>query len=761
MKRLFFLSLFTVFFLFGCGGGGGSSTSAVADTPTLTNSGVAVDPYLEGAIFCIDENLNGTCDAGEPESTASNANGVFTFTDEVPDDAVVLMKTAGTHNGVPYQFSKMTARYNGGDLIISPLTTLLARDLTEEQIVTLLDPSGTIGLSVDDIGTDPVAVLTAITGSITDEALASVRASIGAYMLLRMIENNPTLADLNGEDLVNNADVQAIAEQMMTFITETITAAKIAEIQALIPTGSDIPDVDIMDVIYTAVTVCEHVMELSEAEYASSGNIGQAMAAVQQFKNTELDDYLENIAPAQFVNRLINNNQVAASLIEQHFGEYGQFAACQHGIHANAHGLPMCYTDDDDDGESDDVSDIEDVQDMIANAPAIDYDFDDDNADTGLAASGVLEIYGRLVAPYSEGACYTNAIRNNASLFVPDVEYYRCALSKVADEELISALEDGVMYIKLLTNSYEHRAKLTLNGDTVTMSVCYDDGNQLVEDTENTRIKIQKLTDGYKVEGTIIRDNHYINGDRSGDVARGSRIFASADTSNAGSDLYAFIAHYLNEEGTNCTGNSGASLTADDDQCFLRYEGNILNVDADSSRLAAPSVSTADAYSLMNGLFAEKGYNSNDNLYYAGTSFATLISGGAGYTKYSQPVAAGFSYVLSAAETWLGGGLGTSFWTTGVSIFPSAITDNLDVPARGVVVPDIETPWDCEAIGDFTSIDLDAVSDISDCSVAPLNGSGDVTTCSEGTTSANFITQMQEYQCDTTDPLTNNADDCI
>jgi len=735
--------------IYGCGGGGGSSSNSPAsdtnsDTATTT-SGVAVDPYLVGAVFCIDENLNKTCDAGEPESTASDENGVFTFSVAVEEGDKIIMKTAGTHNGVPYQLSNMSAEYSGGEMVVvSPLTTLAEKGLTAEQIVALLDPDGSLGLTADQIGEDPVAALESLQGDISEENLAAVRASIGAYMLLRMINNNTELAELTGEELLNSEDVQDIADEMMETITEAITVDKISTFQGMIPDSDEVPEIDIMDVVNTAVTVCDYVMELAEAEYESSGNIGQAMAAVQSFKNNDLSTYIENAAPAQYIKHLIDNNEISQNLLSQMFSEYEDFAACTHGLKLNDNGRPMCNPEGDDDSDSGDTAsgNAGEIQAMVADSPVLEYDFGTDAVED---SSDVFSIYGRAAGDYSVGACYTNAVRNNASWYVPDVEFFRCALAKTAGEELLSGIESGVLYAKFLTDGMEHRAKLTYAENNVTMNMCYDDGTQMVEDTENVQISITKSGEGYSVQGTVIGDNNYNPAVEGSEVARGFRLYATADTTGD-EEIYSFIMHFLNEQSDNCTGASGNSLTEDDDQCFLRYEGNIVN-----------GTESGIDYSIYKGLFAEKGYNDDDGLYFAGTSFATAFAEGYGYTAYSTPVENGFSYTSTGEEGWIG----TSMLVdAAANVLAQYFGDEISAPARTVNVPDIANPWDCTAEGDFVEIDLDTIEGLAECTQTGLNGSGDITTCSEGIDSQNFIDQMQEFICDETDPITNGASAC-
>jgi len=750
MKRLIILTIFAMTVIIGCGGGSSSSGSS-PDTNTegstgKTTSGVAVDPYIVGAVFCIDENLNKTCDAGEPESTASDENGVFTFSEALEEGDKIVMKTAGTHLGVPYQFDKMTAEFKGGELVVSPLTTLAEKELTNEQVVALLDPDGLLGLHPAAVNTEPIPVIKGDT-DITDEDLAAIRANIGAYMLLRMIENNPDLAALTGEELVDSTEVQQIAEEMMSTITEAITVDKISTFQDMIPNGANVPDIDIMDVINTAVTVCDHIMEVAENEYNSSGNLGQAMAAVQSFKNNDLDTFIDNTAPAQYIKRVIKNNMVSSTLMQQAFSEYSEFVSCNKGLKMNTNGRPMCYTEDDSDTDTGgtvnpDTGDLSDVQAMIADSPVIKYDFGSDAIE---ASADNFNIYSRAAGDLSTGACYTNAVRNNASFYIPDVEFFRCALAKAADADMLTGIEDGVYYVKFLTDGLEQKTKLTYSGSNVTMSMCYNADAESNQQTENVHVSITKSTNGYDVEGVVVRDNDYNGAADGGEVSEGLKLYASAATTG-NREIYSYIIHTLNEQSSNCTGASGASLTEDDNQCFLRYEGNIVN-----------GRQQMIDYSIYNGLFAEKGYNTDEGLYFAGTSFATAMANGYGYTVYSVPVEAGFSFISAVEEGWLAYSMIEDNNATELANY---FGDNLSAPARTTVIPTISDPWNCESTGDFASVDLDSIPNVNECTQKRLGGSGDVTTCSEGIDSVNFKEQMQQYICDETDPITNNAAAC-
>ncbi len=124
----------------GCGGGGGGSAASAPPPPppppSVEISGVVSDGPLQGATACYDLNDNDACDAGEPTSAATTANGSYTINVltsvagqhavivNVPADA--LDQTTNAPIGVALTL-KAPATGNGGaqSVFVSPLTTLV------------------------------------------------------------------------------------------------------------------------------------------------------------------------------------------------------------------------------------------------------------------------------------------------------------------------------------------------------------------------------------------------------------------------------------------------------------------------------------------------------------------------------------------------------------------------------------------------------------------------------------------------------------
>ena len=162
----------TAVLLAACGGGGGSGPLASAGALT----GVVVDGYLQGAAVFLDMNRNGVQDAGEP-STTTDLNGRYTLdysevTGSITGLPVVV--TGGVDSDTGFAFAgKLAAPVESARQaqVVTPLTTLvdamvaqgLAADVAsaKQQVATAL------GLTVDQLSTDPVAAIASNPGIYT------------------------------------------------------------------------------------------------------------------------------------------------------------------------------------------------------------------------------------------------------------------------------------------------------------------------------------------------------------------------------------------------------------------------------------------------------------------------------------------------------------------------------------------------------------------------------------------------------------------
>lgn len=153
VKWLWGMLLVAALAMAGCGGGGGSSSSAVSGGTDGAQGGIAVDPYVIGAVFA----EIGADGQTIQTSNESNEQGIFSFSNALKNGSIIVItENRGIHNGVPFTGTlKRKVDSSENRLVTSPLTTLLAEGATETDIVSLLDAAG-IQVEAADLTKNPV-----------------------------------------------------------------------------------------------------------------------------------------------------------------------------------------------------------------------------------------------------------------------------------------------------------------------------------------------------------------------------------------------------------------------------------------------------------------------------------------------------------------------------------------------------------------------------------------------------------------------------
>lgn len=153
VKWLWGMLLVAALAMAGCGGGGGSSSSAVSGGTDGAQGGIAVDPYVIGAVFA----EIGADGQTIQTSNESNEQGIFSFSNALKNGStIVITENRGMHNGVPFTGTlKRKVDSSENRLVTSPLTTLLAEGATEADIVSLLAAAG-ITVEAADLTKDPM-----------------------------------------------------------------------------------------------------------------------------------------------------------------------------------------------------------------------------------------------------------------------------------------------------------------------------------------------------------------------------------------------------------------------------------------------------------------------------------------------------------------------------------------------------------------------------------------------------------------------------
>jgi hypothetical protein len=219
--------LFMVPFLMtGCGGG--SSDSAVSDVETTAvTAGIAVDPYVVGAIFQeidADENV-------VQESGPSDENGVFTFPTALTQGNQIVYHRDGMHEGLPFKgdLRRIVDLADETSLVASPFTTLVANGMTEGDVEALLATFG-----VDDIYADPMEGLTTANLEPMFAALAiNTALSLGVDVadLPAMVT---AIVAMLSDDALDGVDLQDVITTAVAVTNLLVTQVE-AEIQGAAP----------------------------------------------------------------------------------------------------------------------------------------------------------------------------------------------------------------------------------------------------------------------------------------------------------------------------------------------------------------------------------------------------------------------------------------------------------------------------------------------------------------------------------------------
>jgi len=228
-KKLSILALAaTAVLLTACGGGGGGSGSANA------LSGVAVDGYLQGATVFLDTNRNGVLDAGEP-STVTDLNGRYALDYSGVTGAIIglpVVVTGGVDSDTGFAFAgKLSAPVDSAKQaqVVTPLTTLVdamvAQGLAADVASAKQKVASALGLTVDQLSTDPVAAIASNPGIYTK-----------AVALQRSIQMLASANAVSGE--TSHDSQERVIRALATAIRSQTSAVDVSQLVASVPLSS-------------------------------------------------------------------------------------------------------------------------------------------------------------------------------------------------------------------------------------------------------------------------------------------------------------------------------------------------------------------------------------------------------------------------------------------------------------------------------------------------------------------------------------------
>lgn len=259
--------------LYGCGGESSDGPEA-----TTVRSGVAVDPYIEGAVF---QEVTAGGSLRQRQSTPSDDQGRFQFSSPLLDGSTVEMKPGarGIHAGAPFGgLLKRTVREGDGEpLVVSPLTTLVANGVTPERLLELLTAAGFDGLGVEDLATDPMAGLSDRIEEVGVADLRLLQANMAAHALL-VLTGDPQL----GEHALADPDTVRLFAELAEAVRTTLNPAVPPAWAAQAGAAPEHP-FTLGDAIHVAARLQrELVARLHEhgGPHGAPGTLDEAMAAV-------------------------------------------------------------------------------------------------------------------------------------------------------------------------------------------------------------------------------------------------------------------------------------------------------------------------------------------------------------------------------------------------------------------------------------------------------------------------------------------------
>jgi hypothetical protein len=256
--------------LVSCGGGGGSSAAGASSTDAVAVT--VIDGAIENATVCLDKNLNGACDSGEPSGKTDAAGTVTLTVDKADTGKYPVLAVVGTdavdadHGPVTTAFV-LTAPADQS-AVVSPITTLV-QQLIAGSGVSTADAAATVqgltGLSVSvftnyttaptaTAGTDPgtlarmlvvaaqeqTKVIASALGTMATDGQSIGLADLQKAVLNRLLERMPALVSAaTAPDVLNAASPAAkeaaLLAAAVTLSTDSsaLTLAGIATVVAI------------------------------------------------------------------------------------------------------------------------------------------------------------------------------------------------------------------------------------------------------------------------------------------------------------------------------------------------------------------------------------------------------------------------------------------------------------------------------------------------------------------------------------------------
>jgi len=276
-KTMLCAGIVCILLLAGCGSSMDSEPFDITSRSSV-NSGVAVDPYIFNARF---EELSADgLQVIQAQSSPSDLNGHFSFAYFLKEGSLLRMKSSsrGQHGNAPYTglLKRIVNSSDEASLVVSPLTTLIANGMSENDLLILLENAGISGLTNSQLYDDPMAELSGATSGITDEQLQLLRANMAVNTLMLILDD---FDFAGGSTSVSLDDCVKLSNM-------TLNAADFAELAASI--SGELGGAFIFEDLATAAVEVHTTVATQLRQDLASGTVPTA-ARLEQLRNNALE----------------------------------------------------------------------------------------------------------------------------------------------------------------------------------------------------------------------------------------------------------------------------------------------------------------------------------------------------------------------------------------------------------------------------------------------------------------------------------------
>jgi len=263
----FFLVAIATLLLAACGDDGGTSTTEGAPGITGVTNGVAVDPYIVGAVF---EEVAADGKILQPASTASNDVGQFTFPKGLTPGSIVRLKISqpGTHAGVPFEgmLKRRVLNEDIGQVVVNPLTTLVANGMTPADVSRLLSDAG-FQVSPNQVYSNPMLELDGSRGQVGDTQLEKLHANMAVNALLQANGNYDM-----GPNELNDAGAFEILQEFGQAVKGMLNTTELNDLTTQFATDASLTEpLQLNDLIRSTVDQVRDLAQKTHAQMQANG----------------------------------------------------------------------------------------------------------------------------------------------------------------------------------------------------------------------------------------------------------------------------------------------------------------------------------------------------------------------------------------------------------------------------------------------------------------------------------------------------------